>query len=98
MAKKTIFIAGNTKGTHEGVINRFHAMIDKLQHEIKATKIHTPTVLAEPKATWSQSIRSDITALMTCDELHMMNNWQGHKRSEILRDTANRVGIHVVYH
>lgn len=97
MAKK-IFIAGNTRGTHESVISRFNAMADKVKADTKATKVMVPTVISEPKATWNESIRSDISALMMCDELHMMLHWQGHKRSEILRDLAMRVGIHVVYH
>lgn len=57
-----------------------------------------PTVFAEPTATWEQSIKSDISALMICEELHLLHNWQGHKRSEILRNIALMVKIKVVYH
>ena len=57
-----------------------------------------PTSYAEPEADWSQSIKSDITRLMMCEELHLLHNWQGHKRSEILRNTAMSVGIKCIYH
>lgn len=95
---KKIFIAGNTRSTRESVISRFNAMAEKVKADTKVTKVVLPTVINEPKATWNESIRSDISALMMCDELHMMPHWQDHKRSEILRDLAMSIGIHVVYH
>jgi len=57
-----------------------------------------PTVYSEPEADWDSSIRSDISALMSCEELHLLHSWQGHKRSEILRNIAIAIGIKVYYH
>lgn len=57
-----------------------------------------PTMFNEPTATWNESIRSDISNLMSCDELHLMHSWQGHKRSEILRNIALAIGIKPHYH
>lgn len=96
MIRKKVFIAGRlNRNAPQAQKERFKAMAKELG---KDQSFVFPTVYAEPLATWEDSIRSDISNLMHCSDLHMLSGWQGHKRSEILRDTALRIGIHVHYH
>ena len=94
--KPSVFIAGSTKGTHQTVSKRFQTVANELK-EKGYSKVQMPTVVAVPEATWDDSIKSDITHLMGVDELYMLSNWQGHKRSEILRDIARKIGIKITY-
>jgi hypothetical protein len=96
MSKTAVFLTGSTKGAHVQVAEKFKRVATELRQQ--GYKVTLPTVIGEPTASWDASIRSDITALMHCDEIHLMHNWQGHRRSEILRDTALRIGIKAVYH
>jgi len=94
--RQKVFIAGRLpKHLTDQSKERFLALAKTLGKNVSFV---FPTVFAEPTATWDDSIRSDIAKLMQCSDLHMLANWQGHKRSEILRNTALSIGIKVHYH
>lgn len=96
MSKKKVLITGKLpKVPNEQSKHAFYELSKKLGKEV--TTLY-PTVFAEPTATWDESIRSDISKLMTCSDLHLLHNWQGHKRSEILRNIALSIGIKCHYH
>lgn len=96
MHTRKVFISGNTRGNKDSVKARFDTVAGQLKNAL--TEVVLPTVLSEPLATWNESIRSDISALMSCDELHLLSNWMENRRSNILRDLAIRIGIKVTYH
>lgn len=95
MRKDKVFIAGKlSKNAPDAQKKRFTDLAKTLG---KDNSFVFPTVYSEPLASWQDSIRSDIANLMHCSDLHMLSNWQGHKRSEILRNIALIIGIHVHY-
>ncbi len=100
--KTKVFIAGKfpsgKHATQQAIANATNQFVKLSDVLSKDHRVSHPTIMFEPKATWAESIRSDITKLMACDELHMLHNWQGHKRSEILRNLAMVIGIKVIYH
>lgn len=93
--RKMILITGKLHATRQESKDQFTRLAATFP---KGVIVRYPTIFSEPTATWNDSIRSDISSLMMCDELHLLPNWQGHKRSEILRDIALRIGIKVHYH
>ncbi len=97
--RKTVLITGPVKIVSKTLVReskeRFLALGKTFSKDV--TVIY-PTVLAEPTATWDESIRSDIANLTRCEELHLLHGWQGHKRSEILRNIAISIGIKPIYH
>lgn len=94
--KRFTFVTGKLpKVPTDQYKQRFFALAKTIDKDIS---VIYPAVFNEPTISWDDSIRADVANLMKCQSLHMLSNWQGHKRSEILRNVAMAIGIKIYYH
>jgi hypothetical protein len=98
--KKKIYIAGKVTGLPwEEVKARFAVK----QHELEEAghDVCNPCEMAEKNnwhsLPWGEIMRSCIAALMFADELHLLPRWQDSRGAILEHDTAQRVGIPIVY-
>ena len=98
--ESSAFIAGNTTGDSPVVKAKFN----KLHIELEQSgyrKIFQPRVLDVDNAfgwSWEETIRYDAKKMLDCNSLHLLPDWMDSRCAVILRDTALRLGIIVIYH
>ena len=99
--KKQIFIIGNTRDSNDVLVRkaRFQNITDKVRALQKDDNhiIFVPTLVHEPTSSQHDAIRSDITKLMSCSDLYLINGWQSDKHSNILRNLAMAINIKLHY-
>ncbi len=94
---KKAYIGGKVTGLprHEAT-HHFGTVQKKLQEEGYDTVV--PLDLVEDGMEWNKAMRICIAALVQCDELHLLPNWQDSNGARLERDIAQRLGMNIVYH
>ena len=68
------------------------ANLESLGHEVI-----NPLELHKEAKTWCGYMITDIKALLTCQAIYMLSDWESSKGAKIEHDIAKRMGIRVFY-
>jgi len=50
-----------------------------------------------PNGTWEQYMKNDLTVMLTCSEVHFLNDWKYSTGAKIEHDLAEKLRIKIVY-
>lgn len=93
---KKIYIAGKVSGLP---VAQTSMKFGKHQ-QLLMQQGHTPIVpldICTKKDTWHQAMRKCIAALVTCDEIHMLHDWQDSPGATLEHELAGKLGITIHY-
>ncbi|MGN6604542.1 MAG: DUF4406 domain-containing protein [Ginsengibacter sp.] len=93
---KKIYIAGKVSGLP---VAETSMKFGKYQKELMRVG-HTPVVpldLVDRDDNWETCMRKCISAMLTCDEVHFLNDWLYSPGARFEHDVAHRLGMTIVY-
>lgn len=93
---KKIYIAGKVSGLPLiSLIFKFGT-----HQQLIMQQGHQPIVpldLCDREDTWEQAMRKCIADLVTCDEVHMLHDWQDSPGATLEHELAGKLGITIHY-
>ena len=93
--RKRIYVAGPMTGLPEMNFPAFHAAAYLLRSQ--GHDVINPAEINPDKAmSWSDCMRTDIAALVTCDSIHLLPGWGQSKGATLEHYIAKRLGMTVV--
>lgn len=91
---KRIYLSGPMTGKPELNFPAFNAEAQRLR--LLGYDVVNPVDLnPDPAATWSECMRKDLAALLTCDGLALLPGWQASGGANLELHVAHRVGIEI---
>jgi len=93
--QKRIYIAGPMSGLPELNFPAFHAEAARLR-ALGHTAINPAEINPDKAMSWSDCMRTDIAALVTCDSIHLLPGWGQSKGAALEHHIAERLGMTVV--
>jgi len=98
---KTIFLTGVVNGiTKEQALAKFKTFKDKLD-QTPGNIVFSPiglTDFADENMSKAERLKNDIRSMLDADEVHLLPDWHDSLDAQLIRDTAVRLGMTVVYH
>ncbi len=94
--KKRIYIAGKVSGLPYAETSM---KFGKYQKELM-NQGHEPIVplnIVDRDDDWNTAMKKCIAALCTCDEIHMLHDWQDSPGARLEHETASALGFTIVY-
>jgi len=73
----------------------FHAEAARLR-ALGHTAINPAEINPDKTMSWSECMRMDIAALVTCDAIHLLPGWRQSKGAALEHHIADRLGMTVV--
>jgi hypothetical protein len=96
MKKTRAYISGAMTGRPNLNFPAFHAAAARLRAQ--GYDVVNPAELnPDPNATWEQCMRVDLAALVTCDEIHMLPQWQDSRGAKLELHVATALGMRPVF-
>lgn len=89
-----IYVSGPMTGLPDLNFPAFYAEAARL--EAMGYEVVNPASLNPPDATWSDCMRTDIAALMTCDALVLLPGWADSNGAMVELQLAHRLGMRVL--
>lgn len=92
-----IYISGKITGLEE---NEAYELFAKAEKELqsKGFEVVNPmTIEHNHDKSWLNYMKTDIKALMECDAIYMIHNWETSKGAKIERQLAIDLGMKVIY-
>lgn len=97
MRKIRIYISGKITGLDADVVKRKFADVKELLEEIGFEAVSPFDYVLPDGATWAEHKGKDITMLMSCDAIYMMDNWIDSKGASIEYDVAKRLDLKIFF-
>ena len=103
---KLIYIAGKISGECETpeLLAKCCNKFDRYGLELLCDKVsYTHGILinsdyiGKPGQEWKDYMKRDLAVLLTCNEIHMLPDWEDSKGATIEHDLAQKLGIKIVY-
>ncbi|MCQ4271026.1 DUF4406 domain-containing protein [Pseudomonas kuykendallii] len=91
---KRIYVSGPMTGLPDLNFPAFYAEAARL--EAMGYEVVNPASLNPANATWSECMRTDIAALMTCDALVLLPGWADSNGAMVELQLAHRLGMRVL--
>ncbi len=95
--KKKIYISGKITGLTPDQAFSFFNNAELYLTEKGYEVINPITIPHEHDKTWESYMRNDLKALLDCDEIYMLNNWNESRGAIIEHDLANKLGLKIIY-
>ena len=93
---KKIYLSGKISGlTRSDVEYKFNTAEKELQ--LKGWAVVNPSKLVDEGATWSDAMRVCITAMMDCDAIYLLYDWDRSKGAKVEYDLAVVLKMEVIY-
>jgi hypothetical protein len=92
---KRIYISGPMTGIQNFNFPAFHAAADRLR-TLGYDVVNPVEINPDPEASWHDCMRRDLTALLTCDTLALLDGWQKSAGAHLEMHVAHRVGMEIV--
>lgn len=95
MKKRRIYIAGKMGGLPEKNHPAFHRAEEYLKDRFEVVN---PATLDHSKdVEWSDFMKTDIPALITCDCIYLLSSWTDSKGARLERIIASELGLELFY-
>ena len=92
---KWIYIAGKISGTNKrDALNKFNAAKKLLEYN--GFIPFNPMEISTRKVKWNTIMRQCVSALMKCDHLYLLKDWQDSEGALIEKAIAERLGIRII--
>ena len=92
---KRIYISGPMTGMPDLNFPAFHAEAARMKglgYEV----VNPAELNTDPTMEWSECMRHDLAALLTCDALALIDGWQKSAGAHLEMHVAHRVGMEIV--
>lgn len=91
---KRVYISGPMTGLPDLNFPAFNAEAKRLRK--LGYDVVNPAELCSSSATWEECMKLDLTALLTCDILALLEGWQESRGAHLEMNVAHRVKIKIV--
>ena len=95
MSKK-VYIAGKVTGEPKHQCALKFAMAEKALAKKGFVVVNPLNVVRDPHVPWYLAMRMCIAALMTCDAIHLLSDWQESNGASVEKDIALLVNLEFV--
>lgn len=92
MKKRRIYLAGPMTGLPNLNFPAFHAEATRLR-ALGYDVVNPAEINTDPGADWSGCMRKDIAALVTCDEIALLDGWMASKGAQLERTIGQALGM-----
>ncbi len=92
---KRIYISGPMTGMPDLNFPAFHAEAARLT-ALGYDVVNPAELNPEPEKGWHECMRRDLSELLTCDALALMDGWQKSAGAHLEMHVAHRVGMEIV--
>lgn len=92
---KRIYLSGPMTGIPEHNFPAFNAEAKRLR-ALGYDVVNPVDINPDPSTSWHECLRNDLTAMLTCDALALLDNWYGSAGAHLEMQVAHRVGIEIV--
>lgn len=92
MKKVRIYISGKITGLDADSVKRKFNNVKELLEAIDFEVVNPLESGLPDNATWEEHMAKDITMLMSCDAIYMMDNWMDSRGASFEYDIAKRLG------
>ena len=94
--KKKVYIAGKVTGEPKHACALKFAMAEKALVKKGFEVVNPLNVVGDPSTPWHLAMRKCIAALMTCDAIHLLPDWQESNGASIEKDLAVMVKLQFI--
>ncbi len=91
-ARKSVYIAGPMTGLPDLNFPAFHAEAARLR-ELGWDVVNPAEINQDKHLSWKQCMRTDIAALVFCDAIQMLPNWEQSEGATLEHHIAERLGL-----
>jgi Asp-tRNA(Asn)/Glu-tRNA(Gln) amidotransferase A subunit family amidase len=97
ISKNRVYISGKITGlTEKEALELFNEAETKLKKQ-GFEVVNPMTIPHEHGKTWVEYMREDLKAMLTCDTVFMLTNWQQSKGATIERNLALTLDFNIIY-
>lgn len=89
-----VYVSGPMTGHPDLNFPAFHDAAARLR-AVGYDVVNPAEINPDHGATWSECLRADIAALVTCDAIAMLSAWQTSRGAKLERDIATALGMRV---
>lgn len=95
LKKTRVYISGPMTGLPDLNFQAFNAEATRLKN--LGYDVINPAELCDSSMSWHECMRVDLSALLTCDVIDMIDGWQESSGAHLEMNIAHRVGIKIVF-
>lgn len=92
---KRIYISGPMTGIPDANFPAFNAEADRLR-ALGYDVVNPAEINPDTKMGWHECMRRDLSELLTCDSLALLDGWQKSAGAHLEMHVAHRVGMEIV--
>lgn len=96
MKATTVYIAGPMSGYADFNFPAFHAAAARLR-DYGHTVVNPAEVCPELGKDWAYYMRMDLTAMLKCEAIYLLNSWQQSKGASLENYIAEALGMTLMY-
>lgn len=97
MKKTKIYISGKITGLLESEALELFEQAEKVCIEMGYEPVNPMKLNHDHDKSWIAYMKEDIIAMMSCDAIYMLNNWENSSGAKIERNIAIELGFEIIY-
>lgn len=92
-----IYVSGRISGLNQNLARSIFSEASQFLLSVGFDEVFNPMTVQGQFDTWEQYMRNDLTELMTCDAIFMLDGWELSKGARLEHHNAEQLGMIILY-